>query len=50
MPITPTPDIPARLDEQVEAHREVLTELMAGAGRCEDISSGIFSLGSSLVP
>lgn len=41
MPTTPTPETPGSLDERVQDHREALIELMADAGRCEDITSGI---------
>ncbi|MGH3899993.1 MAG: hypothetical protein ACRDTA_17490 [Pseudonocardiaceae bacterium] len=34
------PEIPGSLDERVHDHREPLIKLMAGAGRCEDVSSG----------
>lgn len=40
MPTTPTPETPGSLDERVRDHREALTVLMAGTGRCEDIVSG----------
>lgn len=41
MPTTPMPETP-ELDQRVHDHREALIGLMAaaGAGRCDDISSG----------
>lgn len=41
MPSTPMPETSGSLDERVYVHREELTVLMADAGRCDDISSGI---------
>ncbi len=37
---TPIPEAVGSLNQRVLEHREALVELMAAAGRCEDISSG----------
>jgi len=45
----PTPHTPTPLDERVHHHREALTVLMAGAGRCDDILSGQGGIGLNVL-
>lgn len=40
MPTMSTPETLGSLDQRVHDHREDFIELMAGAGRCDDILSG----------